>query len=123
MSSMVGIGGGLVIVPALVLFYGMDQKLAQGTSLMIIALPVTAAGAYAYYKAGNGNWQISLVVAATFLIGGYLGGILANKMDTNTVKKVFAIFLFLISLKMLFLDKPKPRPAKATKSEVRNPNS
>ena len=122
MSSMVGIGGGLVIVPALVFFYGMDQKLAQGTSLMIIALPVTAAGAYAYYKAGNANWQMSLIVACTFLIGGYLGGVLANKMDTNVVRKIFAVFMILVSIKMLFFDKPKPRPTKTPNSEFRNPN-
>lgn len=120
MSSMVGIGGGLVIVPALVLFYGMDQKLAQGTSLMIIALPVTAAGAYAYYKAGHANWQISLIVAATFLLGGYLGGMLANRLDTTTIKKVFAGFMILISIKMLFFDQPKPR-ATNPNSELRTP--
>jgi uncharacterized protein len=123
MSSMVGIGGGLVIVPALVFFYGVDQKMAQGTSLMIIALPVTAAGAYAYYKSGNANWQMALIVASTFVIGGYFGGMLANKMETNTVRKIFAVFMILVSLKMLFLDKPKARPTTDSKSELRNTKS
>ena len=129
MSSMVGIGGGLVIVPALVLFYGMDQKMAQGTSLLIIALPVTAAGAYAYYKSGNTNWQAGLIVAITFMIGGYFGGLLANKLETTIVKKIFALFLLLIALKMLFLDKPKTavpknsNSATTEKSEIRNPQS
>jgi uncharacterized membrane protein YfcA len=123
MSSMVGIGGGLVIVPALVFFYGMDQKMAQGTSLLIIALPVTAAGAYAYYKSGNANWQMALVVASTFLVGGYLGGFLANKMETNTVRKIFAVFMILVSLKMLFLDKPKAKPATDSHSDLRNTKS
>lgn len=110
MSSMVGIGGGLVIVPALVVFYGMDQKLAQGTSLLIIALPVTAAGAYAYYKSGNADFKLSLIIASTFVIGGYFGGVLANKLDTTIVKKIFAVFLMLIAIKMLFIDKPKAKP-------------
>ena len=105
MSSMIGIGGGLVIVPALVLFYGMDQKIAQGTSLLIIAIPVTAVGAYAYYKSGNVNWQAALLIAATFMVGGYFGGLVANKMETGIVKKIFAVFLILVALKMLFFDK------------------
>jgi uncharacterized membrane protein YfcA len=107
-SSMIGIGGGLVIVPALVFFYGMDQKLAQGTSLMVIALPVAAVGAYTYYKNGNANWQASLIVAATFMIGGYFGGLLANKLETTIIKKIFAVFMIAIALKYLFIDKPKP---------------
>ena len=129
MSSMVGIGGGLVIVPALALLYGMDQKLAQGTSLLIIALPVTAAGAYAYYKSGNANWQVALIIAITFVIGGYFGGLLANRMETTVIRKIFAIFLMLIAIKMLFLDKPKTRvPGSSNstteeKSDIRNPQS
>jgi uncharacterized membrane protein YfcA len=129
MSSMVGIGGGLVIVPALALLYGMDQKLAQGTSLLIIALPVTAAGAYAYYKNGNADWQVALIIAITFVIGGYFGGLLANKIETTVIRKIFAIFLMLIALKMLFLDKPKstdPGNSRSTPkdtSEIRNPQS
>lgn len=123
MSSMVGIGGGLVIVPALVLFYGMDQKLAQGTSLLIIAMPVTAAGAYAYYKAGNANWQMALIVAATFVVGGYFGGIVANRIDTNMIRKIFAVFLAAIALKMLFFDKPKLKANRTTTTEISNTKS
>ena len=113
MSSMVGIGGGLIIVPALALFFGMDQKLSQGTSLLMLALPVTALGAWTYYKNGNVNWQASLLLAATFVIGGYFGGTLANRLDTTTVKKIFAVFMIVISIKYLFFDKPKPAPQKA----------
>jgi len=119
MSSLIGIGGGLVIVPALVLFYGMDQKLAQGTSLLIIALPVTAVGAYTYFKSGNADWKASLIVAATFMVGGYFGGVLANRISTDIVKKIFAVFLILIAIKYLFIDKPKAAPT--SKSEIRTP--
>ena len=118
MSSMVGIGGGLVIVPALVLFYGMDQKLAQGTSLLIIALPVTAAGAYVYFRSGQANWQASLIIAITFLAGGYFGGLLANSLDTSVIKKIFAVFLLAIAIKMLFIDKPKVKPEASKKTET-----
>lgn len=126
MSSMVGIGGGLVIVPALVLMYGMDQKLAQGTSLLMLALPVTAAGAFTYYKAGNINWQASLLIGATFILGGYLGGTLANKLETTTIKRIFAIFMIVIAVKYLFFDKPKAKPTavretSSTSSSPANP--
>jgi uncharacterized membrane protein YfcA len=115
---MVGIGGGLVIVPALVFFFGMDQKMAQGTSLMIITLPVTAMGAYTYWKNGNASIPSSIYVALTFLVGGYLGGVLANKMDTNTVRKIFAVFMIAVSIKMLFFDKPRPKPQRPTPSST-----
>ena len=85
MSSMVGIGGGVIIVPALVFLFGMNQKMAQGTSLLMLALPVAAAGAYTYYKNGNLDWRASLILAATFIIGGYFGGTLANRRDTTII--------------------------------------
>ncbi len=118
MSSMVGIGGGLVIVPALIFFYGMDQKMAQGTSLFIIALPVTAAGAYVYYKSGNADWKAALLIATTFLVGGYVGGVIANKLDTTTVRRIFAVFMILVSLKILFFDKPRTPASKKPHSEI-----
>lgn len=123
LSSMVGIGGGLVIVPALILFYGMDQKAAQGTSLLIIALPVTAAGAYAYYQAGNLSWKPALVIAVTFVIGGYLGGLTAQKLDPALIRKLFGILLLYVAIKFLFFDKsskPKnsdPEPPGIEKSQ------
>ncbi len=118
MSSMVGIGGGLVIVPALVFLCGMDQKTAQGTSLFMLSLPVAAVGAYAYFRNGNVNWQASLLIAATFLVGGYFGGLLANKLETTTIKKVFAIFMIVIAIKYLFFDKPKGPAANRGESNI-----
>lgn len=109
MSSMVGIGGGIIIVPALVFLFAMDQKTAQGTSLLMLALPVAAMGAYSYYKNGNLNWQASLILGATFVIGGYFGGKVANALDTAVVKKIFAIFMIVMALKYLFFDNVTPK--------------
>jgi uncharacterized membrane protein YfcA len=109
MSSMVGIGGGIVIVPALVFLFALDQKTAQGTSLLMLALPVAAVGAYTYYRNGNLNWQASLILAGTFMIGGYLGGKLVNSLDTTVIKKIFAIFMILIAIKYLFFDNDTPK--------------
>jgi len=113
MSSMVGIGGGVIIVPALVLMFGMNQKMAQGTSLLMLALPVAAAGAYTYFKSGNVNWQASLLLATTFIIGGYFGGLLANRLDATLIKKIFACFMIVVAVKYLFFDKPKAKPTAA----------
>ncbi len=109
MSSMVGIGGGIVIVPALVLIFGMDQKMAQGTSLLMLSLPVAAVGAYTYYKNGNVSWQASVMLAITFMVGGYFGGKLANALDTVVIKKIFAVFMIIIAIKYLFFDKEQPK--------------
>lgn len=120
MSSMVGIGGGIVIVPSLVFLFGMNQKMAQGTSLLMLALPVAAVGAYTYFRNGNVNWQASLILAGTFMIGGYLGGRLANTLDTAIVKKVFAVFMIVMAVKYLFFDKPAPAAPRSGTSATQN---
>jgi len=105
LSSMVGIGGGVVIVPALVLIFGMNQKIAQGTSLMMLALPVAAVGAYNYYKAGYTDWKIALILALTFVIGGFFGSKIAVGLEVGVIKKIFAVFMIIIAVKYLFFDK------------------
>ena len=111
-SSMVGIGGGIIIVPALVFLFGMDQKMAQGTSLFMLSLPVALAGALSYYRSGNADWRAALMLAAAFVIGGFLGGRLANSLDTAVIKKIFAVFMIVMAVKYLFFDKTpdKKRP-------------
>lgn len=105
MSSLVGIGGGIIIVPALVLVFGISQKMAQGTSLAMLSLPVAFIGAFNYYKEGQVNWKIALLLAVTFVVGGYLGSKVALDMGVATIKKVFAIFMIIIAVKYLFFDK------------------
>ncbi len=105
MSSLVGIGGGLIIVPVLVLAFGFNQKEAQGTSLLMLSLPVAAIGAFNYYKGGFTNWKVALLLASTFMIGGYLGSKLVVDLEMSVIKKIFAIFMIIIALKYLFFDK------------------
>lgn len=105
MSSLVGIGGGLVIVPALVLAFGFNQKEAQGTSLLMLSLPVAFIGAYNYYKSGYTNWKVALLLASTFMIGGYFGSKVAIGLDMSVIKKIFAVFMIIIAIKYLFFDK------------------
>lgn len=102
LSGMVGIGGGIIIVPALVYFAGMSQHEAQGTSLAVLLLPVGILAVYLYYNEGYVDVKSALIIAITFVVGGFVGSKIAISIDQNMLKKVFGIFLFLLSLKMIF---------------------
>lgn len=108
LSGLIGIGGGVIIVPALVLFLGFTQKEAQGTSLGILLLPVGILAVIQYYKQGYMNVNYVLIVAAAFVLGGFLGSKLALGLSDAKMKKIFAIIMMLIAIKMLFFDRPKP---------------
>lgn len=86
--------------------------MAQGTSLGILLLPVGILAVLQYYKQGYLNVNYVLIVAAAFVLGGFLGSKLALSVSDEKMKKVFALVLLLISLKMLFFDKSKALPAK-----------
>lgn len=101
-SGMVGIGGGIIMVPALVLLVGMSQHEAQSTSLAIMLPPITLLSVIQYYKAGYFNWKYALVVALAFFVGNYFGGKIAVGMSEAVIKKVFACFLILVAIKMLW---------------------
>ncbi len=105
LSSLVGIGGGVVVVPALVLIFGISQKTAQGTTLAMLSFPVALVGAYNYYKAGNVDWKIAAMLALTFMVGGFLGSKLVVGLDISIVKKIFAVMMLVVALKYLFFDK------------------
>ena len=103
-SGLIGIGGGVFIVPALVMLLGYSQKAAQGTSLGILLLPVGILAVYKYYQHGYLNLGSVLVMAGAFLVGSLLGSQLAMSWSDQLVKKAFAIILLIISLKMLVFD-------------------
>ncbi|MEO6668234.1 MAG: sulfite exporter TauE/SafE family protein [Ferruginibacter sp.] len=105
LSGMVGIGGGIVIVPALVYFLGFSQKMAQGTSLGILLLPVGLLGVMQFYKQGFIDVRVVLIISAAFFFGSYFGSKIALSMSQETAKKVFAVLMILIAVKMLFFDK------------------
>lgn len=104
-SGMVGIGGGMVIVPALVYFMSYTQHQAQGVSLSMFLLPIGILGVYNYYKDGyitHETIRFALIMCATFVIGSYLGSKIAINLNQDILKKVFGAFMFLVSLKMIF---------------------
>ncbi|TAH08128.1 MAG: sulfite exporter TauE/SafE family protein [Sphingobacteriia bacterium] len=116
LSGLIGIGGGIIIVPALVVFLGFTQKAAQGTSLGILLLPVGILAVLQYYKQGYINVNYILIVAAAFVVGGLFGSKLALSISDEKMKKVFAVILMLIAIKMLFFEKSGgPKPTESTK--------
>jgi uncharacterized protein len=105
LGGLVGVGGGIIIVPSLIYFLGFSQKEAQGTSLGILLLPVGILGVLQFYKAGYVDMRTVWLVSFGFLVGSYFGSKVALSFSQETVKKIFAILTILIGLKMLFLDK------------------
>ncbi len=107
LSGLVGVGGGIIIVPALVYFLAFSQKMAQGTSLGILLLPIGILGVAQYYKAGYIDMRVVAIISFAFLAGSYYGSKIALTLPQDTVKKIFAILMLVIAVKMLFFDKPK----------------
>ncbi len=104
LSGLIGIGGGVVIVPVLVYFLHMNQKEAQGTTLFMFILPIGFLGVYNYYKAGQLDYKSALIMCTTFIVGSYLGSKTALSFDSKIVKQIFGAVIMLIGLKM-FLNK------------------
>jgi uncharacterized membrane protein YfcA len=105
LSGLVGLGGGVIIVPALVYLLGFSQHRATGTSLGILLLPAGIFAVMNYYKKGYIDIKVVLLIFIGFLLGGYLGSKISLNMPEGTLKKVFAVVLLLIAGKVLFLDK------------------
>ena len=91
--GLMGVGGGVVLVPALVYIVKMDQHLAQGTSLLIQLPPIGLGALYLYWKKGNVDLRAGLVCAAGFLFGGYFGSVIAVGMASNQLRALFGVFL------------------------------
>lgn len=102
MAGMLGIGGAIIMIPALVFFLGFSQQMAQGTSLAVMLPPIGIIAAYNYYKAGQVNLTFALILAAAFLVGSYFGSKLAVNISQPVLKKIFGVLLLLVAAKMLF---------------------
>jgi uncharacterized protein len=96
-----GVGGGVLIVPALVLLLKLSQHQAVGTSLGALLPPVGLLGAYEYYRHGDLNIAYALYLAIGILIGAYLGAIVATQLSGLILRRAFAIFLMLIAIRLL----------------------
>ncbi|MBL7701345.1 MAG: sulfite exporter TauE/SafE family protein [Ferruginibacter sp.] len=123
LSGLVGVGGGIIIVPALIYFVGFSQKTAQGTSLAMIMLPVGILGVLQYYKQGHVDWKIVGLLAVGFVAGSFFGSRIALSISQEALKKVFAVLMIIIALKMLFIDKPKQNNDQIKQQATDNANS
>ncbi|HEX4999108.1 MAG TPA: TSUP family transporter [Terriglobia bacterium] len=100
LSGLVGVGGGIIIVPALVYFFHMDQKTAQGTSLAVLLPPTGLLAFLEYYRAGHVDVKIGAAVVLGLLLGGWVGGSFAQQLSHVTLRKIFALLLFLTAIRM-----------------------
>jgi len=101
-SGMIGLGGGLVIIPALIYLLGMNQYMAQGTSLAIMLPPIGLMAAFNYYKAGALNLKYAMIIAVAFFIGGYFGSKWAVTIPEAVLRKIFAVTLIIVAIRMLW---------------------
>lgn len=105
LGGMVGVGGGIIIVPALVYFLAFSQHQAQGTSLALMLFPVGILGVINYYRKGFVDFRYAGLLAIGFVLGSWLGSRFSLSLPQLTVKKIFAVVMLLVSLKMLLLDR------------------
>jgi uncharacterized membrane protein YfcA len=110
LSGLVGVGGGIIIVPCLVFFLGFSQKMAQGTSLGILLLPIGILGAFQFYKQGYIDIKVVAIISVAFIFGSYFGSKIALSLSQENVKKIFAVVMLLVAVKMLFFDNKKANP-------------
>jgi hypothetical protein len=101
-SGVVGIGGGVLFIPALIWLFGMNQHKAQGTSLGALLAPVGIFAFLEYYRKGNADLQIALLLAAGFLVGGYFGAVGAQHVPELWLRRIFAIMLVIVGARMFF---------------------
>lgn len=104
LSGLVGVGGGIIIVPALIFFLGFTQLQAQGTSLGLLLLPVGIFAVINYYKAGNIDFKVVGIMSIAFIAGGWIGSKLAHNLNQETVRRIFAIVLFYTAFRLLHWD-------------------
>lgn len=101
-SGMFGIGGATVLIPALVFLGGLSQHQAQGTTLAAMIPPIGLLAAIRYYQAGNVKLGIAAFICAGFFFGGFIGAHLAHFAPEPVLKKLFGVFLFGVSMTMIF---------------------
>lgn len=100
LSGLLGIGSGIILIPALVFLFGISQSMAQGTVLALLSIPVTFLTALTYYRAGNVNLTIVMLIAIGFIIGGPFGARLADLIPVALLSRAFGVLLIMVGIKM-----------------------
>lgn len=102
LGGFVGVGGGIIVVPALIFFLGMNQFQAQGTSLAMMLPPIGLLAVLNYAKNDNLNWKYAFILAGAFIIGGFFGSKLSLSLSPQLVKKAFGVLMIVAALKLIF---------------------
>lgn len=102
LGGFVGVGGGLIVVPALMYFLGVNQIDAQGTSLAMMLPPIGILAVWNYHKSGNVNFTYAMIIAISFIVGGYFGSKIALKIPVNKVKLIFGLLMLYTSIRMIY---------------------
>ncbi|MDY6967125.1 MAG: sulfite exporter TauE/SafE family protein [Spirochaetota bacterium] len=101
LSGLIGIGGGIIMIPALIMILNFNQHLSQGTTLAAMIPPIGILAAYEYYKNDFVNIPVALIIALGFVIGGFIGAKIAITIDAKLLGRIFGIVLLIISIKMI----------------------
>lgn len=102
LAGVFGVGGAIIVIPALVFILGLSQHMAQGTSLAFMLPPVGILATWNYWKAGNVDWKIALVLSLTFVIGAYFGSNLSLNIPDKTLRQIFGVLMLVMAVKMIF---------------------
>ena len=97
-----GVGGGIIIVPALVFFFGFTQHEAQGTSLAVLLPPISILAVVNYHRNGYIDYKFATILAITFFLGSFMGGLFAVNLPAKTLTKLFGVLMMIAGLKMIF---------------------
>jgi hypothetical protein len=101
LSGVLGVGGGIIVIPALVFILGLTQHQAQGTNLVFMLPPIGILAAWNYWKAGHVNWKFALILAATFFVGAYFGSLASINISEKILRKIFGVVMLVAALKMI----------------------
>jgi uncharacterized membrane protein YfcA len=101
-AGLLGVGGGIVIIPALIFIFGFSQHMAQGTSLALMLPPIGLFAALRYWKAGQVHWQFAFILSISFMISAYLGSVIAVQLPEKIIKKIFGFMMLAVALKIIF---------------------
>jgi uncharacterized protein len=120
LSGLIGVSGGIIIVPALVLLFGFSQKEAQGTSLAILLLLIGIFSVFEYFQQGRIKITYAIIVILAFLIGSYVGSSFSFSVSEQKLKRIFAVTMMLLSIRMLFFERVKKTRPPSTNNTASN---
>ncbi|MCB9653621.1 MAG: sulfite exporter TauE/SafE family protein [Deltaproteobacteria bacterium] len=110
LSGLLGIGGGILVVPFLVYGLGWPEQVAHGTTLAMLMLPVGFLSTWQYHRRGEVRAKAAVLMFASFVPGGYVGGLLAHGLSSTDLRRLFGAFALLVGFRMWSVPRSRPQP-------------